>query len=183
MVPETIETTRLTLRRWTPDFLRGYQTLCSDPEVMAYIAEGLAYSPKRADQSQQKIFDHWETKGYGMYALFLKEESELVGIAGLATADYLSSLKVMPEIGWRLKKNLWGKGYATEAARAVLHALPDSIDELCAIIQTENDRSQSLARKLGFKLLTTDTDRDFGKEVQVWYLDDLSAYRGSNIQV
>lgn len=184
MFPDILETSRLTLKRWTTDFLEGYQILCSDPDVMAYIAEGHAYSPERANISQQKIYDHWEKKGYGMYALFLENDpEELVGIAGLATADYLASTRVMPEIGWRLKKDHWGKGYASEAARAVLQVLPESLDELCAVIQTQNTRSQALAQKLGFHLMTTDTDRDFGKEVQVWYLDTSTIRRGSNIQI
>lgn len=181
MLPDVLDTPRLTMRTWSLSFQGGYERLCSDPEVMAYIAEGHAYSPDRAKLSQQKIYDHWQAHGYGMYGLFLKGQHELVGIAGLTTADYLNATRTMPEIGWRLKKELWGQGYASEAARALLDFLPTSIPELSAVNQPGNIQSQELARKLGFKLLTT--DRDFGKEVQVWYLGDLSINRGSNIQV
>lgn len=170
MLPKTLLTERLKLLRWEASFAAPYADLCSDPEVMAYIAKGLPYSPERAFTSQQKISDHWDRLGYGMYAMFEKEGNELIGIAGLATADYLVKTPPLPEIGWRLKKRLWGKGIASEATRAILETLQQNqtLPELCAVIHIDNDRSQALAARLGFKLLGEDVDRDFQNRVQVW---------------
>lgn len=170
MLPEILLTPRLKLLQWKDSFAIPYAELCSDPEVMAYIAEGLPYSPERAFTSQQKISDHWNRLGYGMYAIFEQEREELISIAGLATADYLVNTSPIPEIGWRLKKRLWGKGMASEATQAILDTLRQnqSIPKLCAVIHIDNDRSQALATRLGFKLLGEDVDRDFQNRVQVW---------------
>lgn len=170
MLPEILLTPRLKLLQWKDSFAAPYAELCSDPEVMAYIAEGLPYSTARAFTSQQKISDHWDRLGYGMYAVFEKGGDDLIGIAGLATADYLERMQPMPEIGWRLKKNLWGKGLANEATQAILEVIHQnqSLSELCAVIHIENVRSQALAARLGFKLLGEDVDRDFQNRVQVW---------------
>lgn len=172
MLPEILLTPRLKLLQWKASFAIPYAELCSDPEVMAYIAEGLPYSPERAYTSQQKISDHWDRVGYGMYAIFEQEGDELIGIAGLATADYLVNTPPMPEIGWRLKKRLWGQGMASEATRAILDTLRQnqSIPELYSVIHIDNDRSQTLAARLGFKLLREDVDQDFQNPVQVWGL-------------
>lgn len=170
MLPSLLTTPRLKLLRWEASFAGPYAALCSDPEVMAFIAEGLPYSSERAFQSQNKIFEHWNRTGYGMYGVFELEGDELVGIAGLATADYLVNTKPMPEIGWRLKKRLWGKGLAGEAALAILDELRrnQTLSEVCAVIHEENSRSHALAARLGFKLLREDVDQDFQNLVHVW---------------
>lgn len=172
MLPDILTTPRLQLRRWDRSFAPAYAVLCSDPEVMTYISEGLPYSPERAYQSQEKIYQHWAVHGVGMYGLFTEDHPDLIGIAGLATADYLVNRDPMPEIGWRLAKRYWGKGLAHEATTAVLEEVKKqpSIPELCAVIQPANQRSQTLAARLGFTFSGEDIDEDFQNLLQIWHL-------------
>tara|TARA_B100000315_G_C14462809_1_gene534533 strand:- start:78 stop:434 length:357 start_codon:yes stop_codon:yes gene_type:complete len=90
----------------------------SDPDVMQYFPNTLSH--KESDVFSKKIVSFIEKNGWGMWAVELKSTGKFIGFVGLNTPklDLLPSPCV--EIGWRLGKNHWGHGYASEAANQAL---------------------------------------------------------------
>jgi RimJ/RimL family protein N-acetyltransferase len=113
-----LSTPRLLLRRWADSDVEPFVHMNRDPEVMRhfprlYTAEESAAMVARAEA----CFDQ---HGYGLFALELKATGEFIGYTGFAKPGFESWFTPCTEIGWRLKKEAWGKGYATEAASACL---------------------------------------------------------------
>lgn len=126
---------------------------------------------------------HWQQHGFGPYALESLEpgrEGTFLGFAGLAyPPPFLSAAGDQPELGWRLARAGWGRGFATEAALA---ARDDAFDRLgltetISIIHPDNVRSQRVATKLGMhrdhQIHSPLLDRD----VDVWALRAPAARR------
>ena len=118
MTPIELETARLRLRQWKLEDRGPYAALNADPEVMRYFP-----APQSREQSDRSI-DVWSAeladRGWSNWALALKDTDALVGFVGLTVPR--RQLHFMPcvEIGWRLAREHWKRGYATEAARAAL---------------------------------------------------------------
>jgi RimJ/RimL family protein N-acetyltransferase len=146
-MPLALRTPRLLLRVWRDEDLDPFAEMCADPEVMRY------YPPKpdraASDAWVARMRTHNEAHGFAYWAV------ELPGI-GLIGALGLSRTRFPPvapavEIGWRLASAHWGRGYATEAARAVLD---DGfgrlgIDEIVAFTVPANRRSWRVMQRLG----------------------------------
>lgn len=146
-----IDTPRLRLRRWRSADHPAFARICADPEVMRYIADG---SPKTAAQASKSIEAYeaeWETSGFGLFAVELKETGTLAGFAGLSTPDFLPEILPSVEIGWRLDRALWGQGLGTEAAKAALDfGLHDlGLRTIVSICHIENAASERIMTKLG----------------------------------
>jgi RimJ/RimL family protein N-acetyltransferase len=119
--------------------------------------------------------EHWERHGFGPFALESREADgagALLGFAGVAYPAYLPALAERPEIGWRLARNAWRRGLATEAALAARdHAFATlGFPELIAIVHPENTRSQAVARKLGMELERQVHNPVLRRPVDVWAL-------------
>lgn len=99
-----------------------------------------------------RIREHWTRFGYGLFALEEKASGRLLGFTGLIAIEWEAPVKGV-EIGWRLRRDAWGKGYATEAARACLPLAFDtlSVDPLVAIAVPDNVRSHRVMERLGFE--------------------------------
>ncbi len=155
-----------------------------DPEVTRHLNGPLD------EQGVLSFFDamafHWEQYGYGPWALESLEPDtagRLLGFAGLAhLPPFLAAAGAGPELGWRLARAAWGRGLATEAARA---ARDDALArlapaELISIIHPENHRSQRVAIKLGMQPVRSILNSRLGRDVDVWQLaaDRLTAGTG-----
>ncbi|ELN4659197.1 GNAT family N-acetyltransferase, partial [Escherichia coli] len=113
-----LESARLILRPWQEaDRLPFYQ-LNADPAVMRYFPKCLTRteSDLLIDKCQALI----EQQGWGFWAVELKSEQRLIGLTGLHSQPDQFSFSQCTEIGWRLNKDYWGQGYATEAAQLAL---------------------------------------------------------------
>jgi RimJ/RimL family protein N-acetyltransferase len=145
-VPE-LRTERLRLRGWTDADLDPYAALNADPEV----AEFLAMPLDRAESAAMidRIRTHWRSHGFGLFAVERLRDGELLGFAGVTTLAWAPD--PVPEIGWRLARQAWGKGYATEAAReAMRFAFEDlRMPELVSYTHVDNIRSRRVMEKLG----------------------------------
>src|SRR5262249_22355319 len=117
----SFETERLLMRRWRDDDVEPFAAICADPEVMRYIGSGTVRSVEQARASIRGFEREWENKGFGIFALQLLEGGQLIGFTGLSEPSFLPEIMPAVEIGWRLSRASWGKGYATEAARAALN--------------------------------------------------------------
>lgn len=119
---------------------------------------------------------HWEQHGFGFYAVESTEPEstgKCLGFVGLAYPSFLPALAARPELGWRLGRAAWGRGLATEGARAVRDLAFDrlDVDELISIIHPDNVRSQRVARKLDMAVEQQIFNPVLGRPVDVWQLN------------
>ena len=152
---DEIRTERLLLRRWRDGDRAPYAALNADPEVMEHFPSPM--TREDSDAWVDRIETFWEDRGYGVYAVEVPGEAALIGHVGI------QELSFMPrdEIGWRLARSFWGRGLATEAARAVLARAfddPAGRDEVISITVPANVRSIRVMERIG---LTHDPSRDF----------------------
>jgi RimJ/RimL family protein N-acetyltransferase len=147
--PERVQTARLALERWdsardTP----GFAQLCADPRVMRFL-QGPIDGDGAAEVSL-RLAGHWVRHGFGLWAVRLGDDSELLGFAGLMHLGWLPGWEDRVEVGWRLRHSAWGHGYATEGARAGLEHAP-AIGErrIHAMIDRGNHASAAVASRLG----------------------------------
>jgi RimJ/RimL family protein N-acetyltransferase len=146
LIPETLEKKRLILRSFRLDDWKDIHEYYSDPECTKYTTR----RPLNENESWQKLAalaGHWQLRKYGSYALEEKDLKRVIGIAGL---DYPNDWPE-PEIQWALARKFWGKGYAKEAASAVMEMAKKYLPNLSLIslIHPENQNSIYLAKSLG----------------------------------
>ena len=156
-----IETERLYLRQWQASDFAIFAAMNGDPEVMKYFPKLL--SAKVSDIIASKCQQLIEDNGWGFWALSLKDCSNkndaFIGFVGLNQTHADMSFAPCVEIAWRLRKEFWGQGYATEAARASLDfAFSElALEEVVAFTAVINKRSQLLMKRIRM----TDTQNNF----------------------
>src|SRR5690242_20842654 len=117
-LPREIRTERLLLRRWKAADRPPFAELNAHPEVVEYLAGALSRS--ESDAFADRIEAHFDRHGFGLWAVEVTGGVPFAGFVGLAIPRFEAHFTPCVEIGWRLAREQWGKGYATEAARAVL---------------------------------------------------------------
>ena len=165
-----LETERLLLRRWDVEAdLDAYAALCADPEVMRYIGDGDTRTRVECAEQLMAFELSWTKLGFGLFAAEPVDSGELVGFVGLAIPDFLPEIMPAVEIGWRLSRTSWGKGYATEAARAVLAFSFDELgfERLVSVHVVGNDASGNVMKKIGMHLDRETTHPRNGRAVRV----------------
>ncbi len=145
----------------------------SDPEVIRYITRPRGPVPTTA--FYEIVTAHWEAHGFGFWAVESREARSpgaLLGFIGLGYPTFIPELAARVEIGWRLARDAWGRGLASEGAAAVRdHALgPLGLSELISIIDPGNTRSQRVAAKLGMSVSERVVHPVSRSEVEVWTL-------------
>ncbi len=146
LIPEQVETERLMLRTFVEEDWKDLFEYYSDPECMKYTA-GRALTDWETWRSVATMVGHWQLRNYGPYAMELKESKKVIGPVGLwYTLEWPE-----PEVKWGLARSAWGKGYAKEAAQAVLQTAKEYLPEfkLMSLISFENTKSVKLAESLG----------------------------------
>ncbi len=114
-----LETNRLILRNWKEEDIDAMTVINQDPKVCEFLpAIG---NRESTEAGVRKIIKHYEEHGFCLYAVELKSTHEFIGWVGLAIPSFEAPFMPAVEIGWRLSSNHWNQGYATEAAKAVLH--------------------------------------------------------------
>jgi len=153
-----IETERLRLRRWESRDREPFARMNGDPRVMEFFPALLARA--ESDRAVDRIEAHFRRHGFGLYALELRQRQEFIGFAGLSVPAFQAPFTPCVEIGWRLAAEHWGRGLATEAARAVVGHGFDSLglDSLVSFTPPANVRSRRVMEKLA---MTHDPDDDF----------------------
>ncbi len=136
-----IRTPRLLLRRWHDDDLAPMAEINADPHVMRWIGDGSVRDLERTAEDIERWEEEWDEEGFGLFAVELLASGELAGFAGLSVPEFLPEVLPAVEIGWRLGRQFWGQGYASEAAHAALEfALQDrGLDRVISISPVGND--------------------------------------------
>jgi len=144
-----IETLRLILRDWKVKDLQPFRELNADKEVMRYFPK--VYSKEETDAFYKAIIEEFRQYNYGLYAVEEKESKEFIGFIGFHWATFEADFTPCIEIGWRLKRSAWGKGYATEGARASLEYgfVTLNFKEIYSFTAKINEPSQRVMRKIG----------------------------------
>ena len=147
MVKEAMETERLVLRMFRESDTDAYAEMVADPEVMRFL--GKPMSRPEAWRNMAMVLGHWHLRGFGFWAVEEKESGELVGRVGCWQPEGWPGL----EVGWALRRRFWGRGYATEAARASLEYAFTKLDQtrVISLIAPENVNSIRVAERLGEK--------------------------------
>ncbi len=145
------ETERLRLRQWSATDLEPFAALNADPLVMEFFPAPLSRveSDRMADLCAQFL----EAHGWGVWALERKDTAEFIGFAGLNIPATLHPFQPCVEVGWRLGTAHWGRGFATEAARAALSVAFDRLEltEIVAYSAPANLRSRRVMERLGMR--------------------------------
>ncbi len=152
---DELRTARLVLRRWRMADRAPFAALNADREVMAYYPAPLDRAA--SDAAAERIEAHWAARGFGLWAVEVPGADEFAGYVGLAVPGAglpFASAQVPPvEVGWRLARACWGRGYAAEAARA---ALDDGfgrlgLAEVVSFTAAGNARSRAVMERLGMR--------------------------------
>lgn len=153
-----IETPRLRLRRWLPTDLAPFAAMNADPHVTEFLPTPL--SREASDAFVARVEAHFEKHGFGLWAVEIPGVTPFAGYVGLAKPPFDAPFTPCVEIGWRLSPDTWGKGYATEGARAVLaHGFGTlGLEEILSWTVPANMRSRRVMEKLG---MTHDPRDDF----------------------
>jgi len=154
----TIETERLVLRPWAEADRTAYVALNADPQVGEWL--GGPFTEAEMSEAFDRLMGPAPAEQW-IWAGLCKSDQAIVGMFMLRRVtgdDHPRAGEV--EIGWRLASAAWGRGYASEAARAILDFGFSALDvaEIVAFTATTNLRSQAVMRRLG---LVRDETRDF----------------------
>ncbi len=145
------ETERLILRDWQESDFAPFRAMNMDPNVMEFFPNTLSNS--ETDAFAGRIKSEFEKCNYGLFAVEEKESREFLGFIGFHWAAFDSDFTPCIEIGWRLKFDAWGKGFATEGAAACLKYGFDTLgfDKVYSFTSKLNIRSESVMKKIGMK--------------------------------
>ncbi len=140
---------RLGFRNWRNEDLEEFAKLNSDDEVMEHFPKTL--SKKEVEIFIDRLKNHFIENGFTYYATEIVETKELIGMIGLALQEYKSKFTPAIDIGWRLKRNAWGKGYATEGAnRCLEYAFNElAINKIISVCTINNKKSENVMKKIG----------------------------------
>ena len=145
-----LETERLSLRQFTVDDAQFIRTLLNEPSFLRYIGDKQV---RNLEDARAYILNgpvaSYERNGFGLYLVELKESYTPIGMCGFLKRDELPD----PDIGFAFLPEFWGKGFAFEAAAAVLADLRQRLrlQRVLAITSLDNEASIKLLERLGLR--------------------------------
>jgi RimJ/RimL family protein N-acetyltransferase len=156
-IPE-LRTERLLLRGWREADREPFGALNADAEVMEHFPTTL--SREASDRLIDAVGDGWVANGFGLWALEVREDGRFIGVTGLSRPSFEAHFMPAVEVGWRLARDGWGHGYATEAAQAALAFgfEEQGLAEIVSFTVPANVRSRAVMERLG---MTHDATDDF----------------------
>lgn len=151
-------TDRLNLRDWKESDLGPFYDLNNDEDVIKYLPKAL--SREESDGMVHRIMTGIIENGFGLWAVEDRESNEFIGLVGLSVPRFEASFTPCVEIGWRIARKFWGKGYATEAARKALEIgfKEYNLEEIVSFTVPDNIRSRKVMERIG---MSHKSDEDF----------------------
>ena len=148
-----IETDRLRLTAFGERHFEAYASMLADPGSTKFVGDGEPLDRMNAWRSMAMLLGHWQLRGYGMWAIELKDSGKFIGRVGLHRPEGWPDL----ELGWMLQADQRGHGYATEGARAALEFAFKEVhpQRVVSLIRIDNAASERVARRLGGRQATT----------------------------
>ena len=153
-----LRTERLVLRDWRDSDLAPFAALNADPDVMQHFRGTLTRA--ESDAFAARIRANLQQDGWGLWAVEVIGGEPFIGFVGLARQTFEAHFTPAVEVGWRLAKAAWGRGYAPEAARAVIEFgfAELGLTEIVSITTAGNAKSRRVMEKIG---MTCDPADDF----------------------
>jgi RimJ/RimL family protein N-acetyltransferase len=142
---------RLGFRVWTKGDLHEFGEINADKDVMEFYPNPLTI--EETEEFIDRLIAHYAKHGYQYFATEVLETHELIGFVGLAFQRYKTEFSPATDIGWRLKKSAWGKGYATEGAERCLEfAFEDlNLKKVFSACSKNNLKSENVMKKIGME--------------------------------
>jgi len=143
------QTARLQLRQWREEDREPFAAMNADPAVMEFFPSTL--TRVESDAGIDRQIAHINKYGFGFWAVETRADRRFIGFVGIKTVSEHMPFAPAVEIGWRLAADAWGKGYATEAARASLRVGFEELglEEIVSFTVPGNFRSRAVMEKLG----------------------------------
>ncbi|MDI4643672.1 GNAT family N-acetyltransferase [Cohnella hashimotonis] len=150
-----LETERLKLRDWEEADLEPFCRMNADETVMRYFPKTL--SAEQTTAFYRSIAAEFKECGFGFYAVEETQSQAFIGFIGFHRATFEADFTPCIEIGWRLKKEAWGKGYATEGATACLQYGFNELgfNDIYSFTAEVNKPSENVMRKIGMRFVRT----------------------------
>jgi RimJ/RimL family protein N-acetyltransferase len=155
-----LETARLIVRPWRADDRPAFAAITSDPVVMQFINAGRAHTDQQIDDFLARQARQLAEHDLCMGAVVEKASGNIVGIAGTQPLGTTGDL----EIGWIFSRSVWGRGYATEAGRAAMQHVLETLarPRVVAIIDPDNEPSKRVAARLDMQFEARYTGAQLG---------------------
>jgi RimJ/RimL family protein N-acetyltransferase len=153
-----LRTERLLLRKWRPSDYASFAAMNADPQVMEHFPGVLTRA--ESDAFADNIQARFDGTGYLLWAVEVPGDADFIGFIGLSVPRFEAPFMPAVEVGWRLDRAYWGRGFATEGARAALgdgfegHGL----EEIVSFTVPANIRSRRVMERIG---MTLDAAGDF----------------------
>ena len=165
----TLETERLIIRPITLDDLQDFYEMDSQPEVHIYLKNQPIKTIDETKVNIDILLLKYETLGISRLAVIEKESGKMIGWTGfkyIEEKEAINNRFDFLDFGYRYRKETWGKGYATEAAKACIDFYRENMTELKlnAITHVDNAASRNVLEKVGFRVTET-------FHFEVWNLD------------
>jgi RimJ/RimL family protein N-acetyltransferase len=161
-----LTTERLLLREWLATDREPFGLMNADPLVVEHLPRALDRAA--SDALIERFQADWAVQGHGRWALVRRDDDAFLGFVGLHAATFDAHFTPAVDVGWRLARAAWGRGYATEGARAALRYAFETLalDEVVSYTVPANVRSRAVMERLG---MTHDPRDDFDHPA---FLDD-----------
>jgi RimJ/RimL family protein N-acetyltransferase len=156
----TIKTPRLRLRPWMPDEADTWFNILQEDGILRYFPNPKPPPREKADAYIAHHQAHWKERGYGHWAIVTPEDGQVVGWNGL---EYLPELDET-EVAYLLSRRVWGRGYASEAARAAIQFGFEiaGLEQIIGLVHPDNIASISVLEKCGLR---------FADRIALWGMD------------
>ncbi len=170
-MPE-IETERLRLRMFSPDDAGDFYRIVRDAEFRKYLPPQFSPTPESVAAAIPRILAHWRERGYGQWALSLKESGEFIGYCGLRFLPDTEEVEVL----YGIDGPHWNKGLVTEAAQAALRFgfEQSGLERIIALAHPENVGTRRVMEKAGLRY---EKDAVYFEMVCAYYALDREGYR------
>ena len=140
-----IRTSRLLMRRWRDEDRAPFAAMNADPVVMEHFPGPL--TRQDSDAFVDRLEAHFDEHGYGLWVL--DDDTGFLGFTGLNWATFDAPFNPSLEVGWRLRREAWGKGYASEAATAAMARGLQEVDRITSFTSLTNQRSWRVMERIG----------------------------------
>ncbi len=149
--PQSLISERLVLRQWRPEDYTPFAELNADPVAMEHFPQTLTRA--ESDALAERCQSHIATHGWGLWAVELASEAAFLGFVGLRPIPDDMPFAPAVEVGWRLRRQFWGQGFATEAALASLAFGFNELQlpEIVSFTATCNQRSWTVMERIGMR--------------------------------
>lgn len=140
----------LGFRTWLESDLEAFSQMNADPEIMKYFEKPLSIEESQAMMERMnRMFDD---KGYCYFAVDLLKTGELLGMIGMGWKTFEAEFTPCVDIGWRIRKEFWNKGFTTEGAKRCLdYAKAIGLQEVLSLASSDNKASIRVMQKIGME--------------------------------